>query len=91
MYCVQGICDNLLTCTVRAWDLTKPLLFCPAMNTHMWNHPLTAEHINKLKTFGYIEIACISKMLMCGDSGAGAMAEVQTIVNQVVNFSKEKA
>ncbi|XP_057377224.1 phosphopantothenoylcysteine decarboxylase-like [Daphnia carinata] len=86
----QGICDNLLTCTVRAWDLAKPLLFCPAMNTHMWNHPLTAEHINKLKAFGYIEIPCISKTLICGDSGAGAMAEIKTIVDQVVKISKGK-
>ncbi|KZS18483.1 Phosphopantothenoylcysteine decarboxylase [Daphnia magna] len=86
----QGICDNLLTCTVRAWDLAKPLLFCPAMNTHMWNHPLTAEHINKLKAFGYIEIPCISKTLICGDSGTGAMAEIKTIVDQVVNLSKGK-
>ncbi|KAK2500339.1 hypothetical protein MC885_010694, partial [Smutsia gigantea] len=29
----SGICDNLLTCVIRAWDRSKPLLFCPAMNT----------------------------------------------------------
>ncbi|XP_072291930.1 phosphopantothenoylcysteine decarboxylase isoform X2 [Eucyclogobius newberryi] len=41
----NGICDNLLTCVVRAWDMSRPLLFCPAMNTAMWNHPITAEHV----------------------------------------------
>ncbi|XP_046441671.1 phosphopantothenoylcysteine decarboxylase-like [Daphnia pulex] len=87
----QGICDNLLTCTVRAWDLKKPLLFCPAMNTYMWNHPLTAEHILKLKSFGYIEIPCVSKTLVCGDSGVGAMAEVKTIVDEVLNMSQKLA
>nr|CAH0097991.1 unnamed protein product [Daphnia galeata] len=87
----HGICDNLLTCTVRAWDLEKPLLFCPAMNTYMWNHPLTAEHILKLKTFGYTEIPCISKTLVCGDTGVGAMAEVKTIVEKVLNLSPKLA
>lgn len=79
----QGICDNLLTCVVRAWDLKKPLIFCPAMNTHMWEHPLTAEHLLKLKSFGYFEIPCVVKTLMCGDTGYGAMADVQTIVKHI--------
>ncbi|XP_017478644.1 PREDICTED: phosphopantothenoylcysteine decarboxylase [Rhagoletis zephyria] len=78
-----GICDNLLTCVVRAWDLHKPLLFCPAMNTRMYDHPLTYEQIGKLKSWGYIEVPCISKTLMCGDTGVGAMAEVSTIVERL--------
>ncbi|XP_018785986.1 PREDICTED: phosphopantothenoylcysteine decarboxylase [Bactrocera latifrons] len=81
-----GICDNLLTCVVRAWDLHKPLLFCPAMNTRMYDHPLTYEQISKLKSWGYTEIPCISKMLMCGDTGNGAMAEVSTIVERLKPF-----
>ncbi|KAG8576031.1 hypothetical protein GDO81_009754 [Engystomops pustulosus] len=79
----SGICDNLVTCIVRAWDLKKPLLFCPAMNTAMWDHPITAEQIERLCNFGYIEIACIEKTLMCGDKGYGAMAEVSTILEKV--------
>ncbi|XP_022104711.1 phosphopantothenoylcysteine decarboxylase-like [Acanthaster planci] len=81
----NGICDNLLTCVVRAWDLAKPLLFCPAMNTHMWNHPITAEQINTLKSLGYSEVPCVEKKLACGDTGAGAMAEVSTIVTAVLD------
>lgn len=53
------------------------------MNTSMYNHPLTNEHIAKLKTFGYQEIPCITKTLMCGDTGVGAMAEVNTIVDYI--------
>ncbi|XP_075821894.1 phosphopantothenoylcysteine decarboxylase isoform X4 [Microtus pennsylvanicus] len=79
----SGICDNLLTCVIRAWDLTKPLLFCPAMNTAMWEHPLTAQQVGMLKAFGYVEIPCVSKKLVCGDQGLGAMAEVETIVGRV--------
>ncbi|KAM4676102.1 phosphopantothenoylcysteine decarboxylase isoform 2-T2 [Discoglossus pictus] len=85
-----GICDNLLTCVVRAWDLKKPLLFCPAMNTAMWNHPITAQQIAQLCSFGYTEIPCIAKKLMCGDEGLGAMAEVDTILDKVKEVLIEK-
>ncbi|CAI9157853.1 unnamed protein product [Rangifer tarandus platyrhynchus] len=79
----SGICDNLLTCVIRAWDRSKPLLFCPAMNTAMWEHPITEQQVGQLKAFGYIEIPCVAKKLVCGDQGLGAMAEVGTIVDKV--------
>lgn len=82
----SGICDNLLTCVVRAWDLRRPLLFCPAMNTAMWSHPITARQISTLKEFGYVEIPCIAKKLVCGDEGKGAMAEVTTIIDTVKQY-----
>jgi phosphopantothenoylcysteine decarboxylase len=77
----SGLCDNLLTCVARAWDMEKPLIFCPAMNTKMFNHPITRKQIEELKDFGYYEISPISKTLMCGDTGLGAMAEYFTIVD----------
>ena len=79
----NGMCDNLLTCIIRAWDISKPLYFAPAMNVHMWKHPVTSDNITKLMSFGYIEIAPISKRLACGDVGCGAMAEVDTIVDVI--------
>lgn len=79
----NGLCDNLLTCVTRAWDTKKPLLFCPAMNTHMYNHPLTGRQITTLSELGYMEVPAVSKRLMCGDVGGGAMAEVGTIVEAV--------
>ncbi|KAH8305894.1 hypothetical protein KR018_001202 [Drosophila ironensis] len=79
-----GICDNLVMCVVRAWDLQKPMLFAPAMNTRMYDHPITKEQIDKLTSWGYKEVPCISKTLMCGDTGNGAMAEVATIVQAVL-------
>ncbi|XP_016947649.1 phosphopantothenoylcysteine decarboxylase [Drosophila biarmipes] len=80
-----GICDNIVMCVVRAWDLQKPLLFAPAMNTRMYDHPITREQIDKLTSWGYKEIPCISKTLMCGDTGNGAMAEVPSIVEAVLS------
>ncbi|XP_026739027.1 phosphopantothenoylcysteine decarboxylase-like [Trichoplusia ni] len=86
----QGISDNLLTCTTRAWDMSKPLVFCPAMNTRMWEHPVTAQQIALLKQWGHIEIPPISKKLMCGDTGIGAMAEVDTIVATIRSVADKK-
>lgn len=79
----SGLCDNLLLCTARAWDLGKPLFFAPAMNTRMSEHPVTAPQIDTLKSWGFREIPCVAKTLMCGDTGLGAMAEVDTIVQWI--------
>ncbi|XP_035763111.1 phosphopantothenoylcysteine decarboxylase isoform X2 [Neolamprologus brichardi] len=78
--------DEWETCVVRAWDTSRPLLFCPAMNTAMWLHPITAQQVSRLKEFGYVEIPCIAKKLVCGDEGKGAMAEVSTIVSLVKEY-----
>lgn len=80
----NGICDNLLTCVVRAWDVSKPLVYCPAMNVHMYTHPLTREHLSKLQSFGYLRVDCIEKRLACGDVGIGGMATVDTITTKVI-------
>lgn len=37
----NGLADNCLTCLWRAWDIQKPCLLAPAMNTLMWEHPST--------------------------------------------------
>ncbi len=40
----NGICDNLLTSIVRAWDFKSgnyPLMVAPAMNTLMFENPIT--------------------------------------------------
>jgi phosphopantothenoylcysteine decarboxylase len=43
-----GLADNCLTCVWRAWDTTRPVVLAPAMNTLMWQHPLTARHLRQL-------------------------------------------
>jgi hypothetical protein len=41
------------------------------MNTLMYEHPITAQHIATLQKFGYTEIPTIEKQLMCNDKGRG--------------------
>lgn len=43
-----GLCDNCLTCVYRAWDLDRPVVLAPAMNTMMWEHPATARHLRQI-------------------------------------------
>src|SRR5205823_4928857 len=44
----NGLSDNCLTCVWRAWDTTRPVVLAPAMNTLMWQHPLTGRHLRQL-------------------------------------------
>lgn len=57
------------TCVVRAWDPVKPLLYCPAMNTLMWEHSITSKHTAALADLGYIQVHPAIKLLACGDHG----------------------
>ena len=72
----NGLCDNLATCVVRAWDFRRPLLAAPAMNTLMWESPFTARHLREAAALGVRVVPPVSKRLACGEVGAGGMAEV---------------
>ncbi|POM76869.1 Phosphopantothenoylcysteine decarboxylase [Phytophthora palmivora] len=76
----NGLADNLLTCIARAWIMTKPFIFAPAMNTDMWNHPITATHLRVLDEFGYKMVPPVEKKLACGVVGNGGLATVDSIV-----------
>ncbi len=83
----NGLCDNLLTSIVRAWDVQhKPVVLAPAMNTHMWEHPFTARHLTQLQAeLGYHVVPPVAKLLACGDTGKGGLATVDDLVQAVRN------
>lgn len=86
----HGLCDNLVTCVVRAWDMDKPLIVAPAMNTMMFEHPFTAKHLKTLKEDLRAHIIDpVEKLLACGDVGVGAMEEPHNIVSQVLDIARE--
>ena len=43
-----GLSDNCLSCIFRAWDFIKPVILAPAMNTAMWESPVTLRHLRQL-------------------------------------------
>lgn len=95
----NGICDNLLTSVVRAWQvettLTDPLLqrrivVAPAMNTSMWRHPITQTQLSRFSHSDAIGewhwltyLRPVEKTLACGDTGDGAMCPWNDIVHVV--------
>jgi len=80
----HGLCDNLLTSVARAWDYNKPMLIAPAMNTFMWDNPLTGEQLKKMESLGAMVISPVIKTLACGDTGSGALAPVDEVLRIVV-------
>lgn len=86
-----GLCDNLLTCIVRAWDYSKPLFVAPAMNTFMWNNPFTERHLMLIDELGISLIPPVTKRLACGDYGNGAMAEPSLIFSTVRLFLESRS
>ncbi|KAF9072789.1 flavoprotein [Rhodocollybia butyracea] len=85
----HGICDNLATSLLRALSPTIPTYIFPAMNTLMYEHPLTAEHLRVVQdVVRYTVVGPIGKNLACGDVGLGAMMEWRDIVQIVVDQFK---
>ncbi len=78
-----GIADTLLLSVARAWDYSRPLIVAPAMNTMMWEHPITREHLAKLESWGVRVVSPVAKELACADVGMGAQASAETIATAV--------
>lgn len=86
----NGLCDDILTSVVRAWDFSKPLILAPAMNTAMWDHFLTQEQLSTIQKFAanpdrVVIIDPMVKTLACGEMGKGALAPVDVILDTVVS------
>lgn len=79
-----GIADDMLSTTILA---TKaPLFFAPAMNTNMYENPVTQENIESLRSRGAHIIEPASGQLACGTSGKGRLPEPVDIVAQIVDY-----
>lgn len=74
----HGTTDDLASATLLASN--KKILLAPAMNTQMWANPATIRNIAQLKSDGVIIIDPGAGLLACGETGAGRMAEVETIL-----------
>lgn len=78
----NGISDDMLSTTIMA---TKAkVIFAPAMNTNMYENIIVQDNIKKLMAYGYEFIEPASGRLACGDVGKGKLADVNTIVERVL-------
>ena len=73
-----GIADDMLTTTIMATKAPKYL--CPAMNTEMYNNPITQRNLEGLRSLGYHIMDPAEGWLACGITGVGRLPEPETIV-----------
>lgn len=84
----NGIADDIVSTTLLA--TTKPVLIAPAMNVHMYSHPVVQSNMDKLKSFGYNFIEPGEGYLACGYTGKGRLEEPENIVEYVKKFLTRK-
>ena len=75
-----GLADDLLTGTLLA--TRAPIVVAPAMNTGMWESPVTQENIAVLKQRGVTVIEPVDGELACGVKGNGRMMDPEKIFEQ---------
>ncbi len=78
----HGLADDMLTTTVLA--CTCPKLIAPAMNTHMYENPVTQDNLDILRRYGWEVIAPASGRLACGAVGAGKLPEPQDLLQYIL-------
>lgn len=78
-----GIADDMLTTTALACDCVK--IIAPAMNTKMYENPVTQRNLNTLKELGYVIVEPDDGYLACGAVGKGRMEEPAKILDAVVH------
>ncbi|MBO5167778.1 MAG: bifunctional phosphopantothenoylcysteine decarboxylase/phosphopantothenate--cysteine ligase CoaBC [Phascolarctobacterium sp.] len=84
----NGIADDLLSTTLLAAQ--APVIVCPAMNTGMYQNPITQENIAKLEAHGVTVMPPAVGYLACGVSGPGRLPEPQQIVEFIDDFFAKK-
>ena len=83
-----GIADDMLSTTILA--TTAPVFYAPAMNTNMYENPVTQENIERLKARGAQIIEPATGVLACGVEGKGRLPEPAAIVAVLENFFRKK-
>ncbi len=77
-----GIADDMLTTTVLACDCPK--IVVPAMNTRMYDNPVTQDNLEKLRKYDMTVVEPAAGRLACGDVGKGKMPEPDVLFQYVL-------
>ena len=78
----NGLADDLLSTTLLACD--KPKIICPAMNTNMYENPITQDNLKVCEQYGMEVLKPQVGRLACGDTGAGKMPEPEELFDYLV-------
>ena len=74
----HGIADDMLTTTALACRCHK--IIAPAMNTNMYENPITQDNLKICEGYGMEVLKPQTGYLACGDTGAGKMPEAGGVV-----------
>ena len=80
--CAHGLADDMLTTTILACNCPK--LVAPAMNTRMYENPVTQDNLSILKKYGWTIISPAVGHLACGDVGAGKFPDEKEILEYII-------
>ena len=78
----HGLADDMLTTTVLACRCPK--LIAPAMNTNMYENPVTQDNLDTLRRYGWEVIAPASGRLACGAVGPGKLPEPEELLQYIL-------
>lgn len=88
----HGLADDMLTTTLLACK--KPKYIVPAMNTQMYENPITQDNLDICRRYGMHVVEPASGYLACGDTGAGKMPEPELLMEYIMQelaFEKDMA
>lgn len=88
----HGLADDMLTTTVLACTCKK--IISPAMNTRMFENPITQDNLKTCERYGMEVISPASGYLACGDVGAGKMPEPDVLLQYIlkeIQYKKDLA
>jgi phosphopantothenoylcysteine decarboxylase/phosphopantothenate--cysteine ligase len=77
----NGLASDLLSTVLLA--TRAPVLWAPAMNTGMWEHPAVQANIARLRSFGHAVVDPADGVLACGEEGSGKLADVASIAEAI--------
>ena len=81
-----GLADDTLSSVALALNPETPILIAPAMNSKMWRHPATQNHVQTLRQRGVEFIGPEEGPLACGYTGPGRLADVQKIARRALEL-----
>ena len=79
----HGLADDMLTTTVLACSCPKAV--APAMNTGMYENPVTQDNLDILRRYGWEVIEPASGRLACGAVGKGKLPEPETLLEVCIH------
>ncbi len=88
----HGLADDMLTTTILASK--APKIIAPAMNTGMYENPVTQDNLKTLEKYNMEVIIPATGRLACGDTGAGKMPEAEVLFEHIIRtcaFEKDMA